>query len=381
MHSDKNTFDNILVFNHDLKMYPPILSVIASLVKGGKSVAVLGYCSDPRIIDEITVKGVTFVEVIRNRLNDNQVVKLVKLIVYQRRVSAYLQHAALPNTLFWIFGNENVWLLSSLVARYRTLVYLLEVPQLTISSRYRILAPFANYGKVMRSAKKVVCCEYNRAHITKSYFGLSELPTVIPNKPEIGENVLVVAASSDLDKETRKILLYQGIFNFPERRLEALCQSIGYLSDDYLVVLMGPDNAYKLKLKEMYESERVKFVSFISPPNHLQITSGAFIGFLTYFAKVGDINSCLNTLYCAPNKIFEYTKYGVPMISNDVPALRSMFDSYGAGICIEDLSARGIADAVERISLDYAGFRKGAYRLYESVNFGALIDSVSLPER
>lgn len=380
MSSEKVTFDNILVFNHDLKRYPPILSVVASLIKSGRSIAVLGYCSDPRIIDEITIKGGTFIEVIQNRIDDSRFAKFLKLIIYRRKVNTNLKNMALPNTLVWIFGNENVWLLSSLVARYTTLIYLLEAPKLAISARYRVLSPLANYGKVMRSAKKIVCCEYNRAHITKSYFGLSKLPFVIPNKPEIYEDVLRDVAPPEFTNGSRKVLLYQGIFNFPERKLEAFCQSIAYLPDDYVVVLMGPDSAYKQQLRREFESKRVKFVDFIAPPSHLQITSGAFIGFLTYFSTEGNIESCLNTLYCAPNKIFEYARYGVPMISNDVPALQSMFDRHGAGICVADLSARAIAAAVERISVDYAVFKSGAYRLYDSVNFRNLVDLVSLPD-
>ena len=48
----------------------------------------------------------------------------------------------------------------------------------------------------------------------------------------------------------------------------------------------------------------------------------ASIGVLSYFPRSGSIGRTLNPLYCAPNKIFEYSKYGIPMISNDVPALR-----------------------------------------------------------
>jgi glycosyltransferase involved in cell wall biosynthesis len=377
MNGSEDAFDNILIFNHDIKLYPPILSVVESLVSNGQSVVVVGFCSDQALITALNSKGAKYVEVIRNYHNDNAAQKLCKLFSYKRRVSTYVRKVASPATLLWIFGNENVWLLHSLVAKYKTVVYLFEVPELKISRRYRVFAPFANYADLMRSAYKVICCEYNRAHITKAYFGLKELPTVIPNKPEVADDVAVDLSLAGLSNETRKILLYQGIFNFPERSLEAFCESIAYLPDDYIVVLMGPESAYKQYLKATYQSERVKFVSFISPPRHLCITSGSYIGFLNYFSPQGDIGACLNTLYCAPNKIFEYSKFGVPMIGNDVPALRVMLDGYGSGICVDHLTAQGIADAVKRISADYGRFKENSYKLYDSVNYPALIASVS----
>ena len=373
----ENNLDNVLLFNHDIKLYPPILSVVGCLIKAGQSVAVVGYCSDPDIIVSLKSNGATYIEVICNSSNENAVKKLCKLFIYQRKVKSYIRNAASPDTLFWIFGNENVWILHSLVAHYKSIIYLFEVPQFKISLRYRLLAPFVNYANLMRSAFKVVCCEYNRAHITKAFFGLKELPTVIPNKPEIADFIPVNLSLAGLANETRKILLYQGIFNFPERSLEAFCESVDYLPDEYIVVLMGPESAYRKHLMEQFQSERVKFISFISPPHHLSVTSGSYIGFLNYFSPQGDIEACLNTLYCAPNKIFEYSKYGIPMIGNDVPALRFLLDECESGICLTDLTAQGIADAVMRISDDYDRFKVNSLKLYDSVNFPALIASIS----
>lgn len=369
--------DNILVFNHDIRMYPPILSVIERLLASGQSVVLAGYCSDAGLVASLEKKGVVYEEVIRNRLADNPLLKLTKLFSYRRKVKSLTARSASRDTLLWIFGNENVWVLHSLVARHKTVIYLFEVPQFTISARYKLLTAFADYGELMRSAYKVVCCEYNRAHITRSFFGLEELPVVIPNKPEIAGNVHFNLSSTALATETRKVLLYQGIFNFPERRLEALCESISYLPDDYVVVLMGPDSEYKNRLRSAYESERVRFVAFISPPYHLSITSGAFIGFLNYFSIPGDLNAGLNTLYCAPNKVFEYSKFGVPMIGNDGPALRAILEGNNAGVCVEGMSPRAIAEAVQAIGNDYSSYQEGSRRLYESVDFGGLIDSIA----
>jgi glycosyltransferase involved in cell wall biosynthesis len=368
--------NNILIFNHDLKMYPPILSIINILIELNRSVCVVGYCSDKKIISNLENQGVKYFEVIINDTKDYSILKLIKLFFYRRKVFTFLQSLASADTFVWVFGNQNIWLLSRAIAKYKSIIYLFEIPELSISGRYRILSPIISYKQVMNSAYKVVCSEYNRAHITKAYFGLKTLPAIIPNKPTFSLNEICDPFEKLFANDSRKIILYQGIFNFPERRLEELCQSINYLSDEYIIVIMGPDCECKSLMQSRYESKRVFFLPFVSPPLHLQITKRAFIGFLSYFAHPGLIESCLNTLYCAPNKIYEYSKFDVPMIANDTPAIKYLFNIHGSGICIEDFTAQGIAKAVESISKNYDSYSLGSRNLYDSVDMRGLIENL-----
>lgn len=76
---------------------------------------------------------------------------------------------------------------------------------------------------------------------------------------------------------------------------------------------MGRGSDYYDDLRSRYASERVLFVPFIRPPHHLQVTRLASIGVLSYFPDPSSLAAVINPLYCAPNKIFEYARYGVPM--------------------------------------------------------------------
>lgn len=367
---------HIIVFNHDLKMYPPILSIIYSLLRLGDSVCYVGCCSDEGISARLRAAGVDVYEAIENRVDDNAFVKVFKLLLFRRRVNAYLSKVASANTLVWVLGNENSWILHKIVYKYRSVLYLFEFPRLSVNARYRLLAPTVNYRKLMRAAYRVVCSEYNRAHITQAYFGLARVPDVVPNKPAIPLDGGAQVSRAVWEGDRRKVVLYQGIFNWPERRLEELCESAAYLSEQYVIVAIGPESEYKKQLKGRYESKDVQFLSFMPPPSHLVITSTASIGFISYFPEPGSIESCLNTLYCAPNKIYEYSRFGIPMIANDVPAIAHLFNKFGAGICVRDFSPLGIAQAIREIEANYESFSAGALRLYASVDFDALISEI-----
>lgn len=367
---------HILVFNHDLKMYPPILSVIYSLLRLGGSVCFVGYCSDDHITSRLRAAGVDVYQAIENRVDDNAFVKVFKLLLFRRRVNAYLSRVASTKSFVWILGNENSWILHKIVYKYRSILYLFEFPQLSVNTRYRLLAPTVNYRKLMRAAYRVVCSEYNRAHITQAYFGLTRFPEVVPNKPAIPLDGGAEFPTTVWEDDGRKVILYQGIFNWPERRLEELCESAAYLSEQYLILAIGPESEYKKQLKGRYESKDVQFLGFLPPPSHLVITSKASIGFISYFPEPGSIESCLNTLYCAPNKIYEYSRFGIPMIANDVPAIAHLFDKFGAGVCVRDFSPQGIAQAIREIEANYEAFRAGALRLYASVDFDDLIGEI-----
>ena len=184
-----------------------------------------------------------------------------------------------------------------------------------------------NLSKLFNNAKAVIECEYNRAFIAQAWFGLKKLPHVIPNKPYMerkGERKKRYQVINDkycasiVEKiKDKKIILYQGIID-QERPLEPFARAIEKMGTDYAFVVMS-GNLDGLK----YRGSNTYFLPFIIPPYHLEITSWAYIGILIYKPVRGATTSPLNAVYCAPNKLYEYAMYGIPMIGNNVPGLKS----------------------------------------------------------
>ena len=362
----------IIVFEHDIQKYPPILSVIYFLLERNKKVYIISCCYDQSLIDDINLKGGVFYNIIDNDVYSNSLIKLIRLYKFKNKTNKIIASIDEENVdKVWLFGETSIWLFGHLFFTYKCVAYLFEVPNFSVSTRYRLLSPTLNYQKVLQAADKVVCCEYNRAHITKSYFDLNQLPIVIPNKPL---ELTIARLEMDLPPQliNKKIILYQGIFNYPERKMDDLCDAVQELDEEFVVCLMGSDNDYKNRLKEKYaSSERIIFLPYIPAPHHLNITKLAYIGFLSYYAESGNIKNSLNTLYCAPNKTFEYSRYSIPMLSNDVPALTSLFDKYNAGKSTT-LLKNDITDAIMEIDSNYESYSIGSKIFYDSVNLREL---------
>ena len=166
-----------------------------------------------------------------------------------------------------------------------------------------------------------------------------------------------------------------------ERRLEEFCEAVRSMPPEYVLVAMGRGSDYYDDLRSRYASERVLFVPFIRPPHHLQVTRLASIGVLSYFPDPSSLAAVINPLYCAPNKIFEYARYGVPMISNDIPGLYYLFMQYGCGEVVPSpMSPAAIRHTIEHIYDHYDRYSACAKAYYNSVDIKRLINEV-LEER
>ena len=179
----------------------------------------------------------------------------------------------------------------------------------------------------------------------------------------------------------KRVILYQGVFLSCERRLEEFCEAVRSMPSEYVLVAMGRGSDYYDDLRSRYASERVLFVPFIRPPHHLQVTRLASIGVLSYFPDPSSLAAVINPLYCAPNKIFEYARYGVPMISNDIPGLYYLFMQYGCGEVVPSpMSPAAIRHTIEHIYDHYDRYSACAKAYYNSVDIKRLINEV-LEER
>lgn len=216
--------------------------------------------------------------------------------------------------------------------------------------------------KIIKKAKAVICCETNRATIMKARYGLNNLPFVIPNKAyelPLSQNIELQQRLEPY--KGKKILIYQGIIA-ADRPIAIIAKALAKISDNkiFLFVVGQSTPQQEEELKKIYKNTICW--GYIPAPEHLQITSVSSIGIANYD------KSSENNLYCAPNKIYEYGRFGLPMIVSTNPGLVQTVGKFKAGLCIDFSKEEIIINAINEIFSNYKAYSEAAYKLYTTTN-------------
>jgi glycosyltransferase involved in cell wall biosynthesis len=175
-------------------------------------------------------------------------------------------------------------------------------------------------------------------------YGVRE-PEVIYNSDGIG----AVGASPDRAEFLRHFdaadgfkVLYQGNIDF-RRNLDSLVLAFEELGGEARLFLLG-GGPFEVELKKICTQHGLTNVHFgrsVSQKQLVGYTSHADLGMIPYVAS-----GSLNTLYCTPNKLFEYIEAGVPICASDLPELRNIVRGRGIGDVYEMSTPRSIARAI-----------------------------------
>lgn len=375
-----------IILKEDIMHYPPVLTILRILPQLGVKPIHIGVYSDIEGRKKFEEDNVEFWPTLKYNGGANLITKLKQQLKFKSQVKKYLEDARITDEdRVWIIQSETIVLLSDIVGKYKTILHFFEHVEPILNWKYRLLNPSYDLSSVVSKADKIVCCEYNRAQILKGMLQLKELPIILPNKVIVNDNELteIPLDIKDLFESVynkvsnKKVILYQGIFLDGERKLEEFCEAVCSLPDDYAFIAMGKGSEMYDRLKKQYESDRILFIPFIRPPYHLLITKLASIGVLSYFPRKGAIALTLNPLYCAPNKIFEYAKFGIPMISNDIPVLKYTYLEYGCGECIPyPMRTDQIVSVIRKVMDSLPSYRQGALNYFESVDVKSIINII-----
>lgn len=205
--------------------------------------------------------------------------------------------------------------------------------------------------RAIKEADLVICANKERAGIMKEHFRLNDLPLVIRNISQLPS--IVDSNSKDYENATDAFfklpgitLVYAGVLT-AARKIEALIEIAEKEKNTKLLIIgNGP---YKSDLEQRARKslgERVLFTGGI-PYTYLSILlSKCDIGYLFYPTDI------LNNIYCAPNKIYEYSSVRLPMIANDNPTVKKILMDSGIGVASDDLLY-----AYRTVAKDLEGFK------------------------
>lgn len=289
--------------------------------------------------------------------------KISRILKYQTpfHKDAYNLIETTPHDLLWIIHEETAFEFRKILVGKKYIV-----SQYELNDHRRDFLD--QLRPVLANAKEILVPEYNRACILRVWLGLDKTPTVIPNKPLAHPRNRNIPNAFQEQLKGKKIILYQGYIQ-RTRNINTICEAVKEMSD-YCVVLMGKgDNAYINELKHNYP--QIVHIEFIAPPEHLYVTSWAHIAIVKYDFVY------LNAIYCAPNKTWEYTGFGIPVLCHNIPGLEYTIGAYKAGVCTDLDNMDSVKDAIKKIDSNYDYYTQNAFTFFDSCNIDSELHTVA----
>ena len=208
--------------------------------------------------------------------------------------------------------------------------------------RYKGLKRFM-WGRIQQFALKyceyVIHAETHRAEYFKNSYNLPERQiVVIGNYPRLNQMTMKM----EIRKPIR--FIYLGIIS-KGRHYEDVVLAFSKLKMEYRLDIIGPGpRNYIQKITNLVKSSN--YIQTLPPIRNEEVYS-----FLEHY-DVGLAfyeNTNLNNYYCAPNKIYDYIRAGLPVISNNYPGLVDVIEKNRIGVCVAEVTAESISKAIDSI--------------------------------
>lgn len=365
---------------NNVAVFPPVINLLDNLINNGHKVNFIGRglnALPKRITDSPNYNGI---EVRKSDYKRSPFVikRFIDRCLLERKTRKAVIEQMRHSDVLWTTSYNTVKTLQEVCVQYKNVMQFMELADKGYTFNKITQFPLDEYA---RKTWKIVVAEKNRAYIEKAIWGLNKLPEILPNKPyylETGEITEDMTRPLDIIKsEKRKIILYLGGI-WPDRNLKPFASAIKKMNDEYCLYIIGKPYGVSSEehLKELINNYGVNYLGGFNPPKHLEFIKYAHIGMLSYTSVVGDSISSLNALYCAPNKIYEYAAFGVPMIGNDLLGLRQPFKEYGIGECCDDTDPLSVESCIQQIETNYNMMKQNCKKFFDDTDLDKIVESI-----
>lgn len=341
------------IIKSELHYFPPCMSQIRMLKKLGLDIVVIYGSSNQSALNVLKDDNIPYICIGEQRGKYKGKLDKVNNWLYFRKQFKIFSKKIQKDAFLWFGNAESALPLVGLIKNE----YCISFLELMDEFRLKIFM----FKPLVKKAKFITVCEETRGILMKFWWKLNYMPYVFPNKPfnldrQHNQRGKIIQSQTAIDQiKNKDFIIYQGIFqNFSY--LSEIAKALNQLNSNLYLVLMGidRDNIYD-KVKNIYN--KTIYIPSIPAPHHLEITSHAKLGIAFY-----DMSS-LNKIFCAPNKIYEYSGFGIPIICNEVMGLKNTVGRFNAGKCI-DLNSKNIMFAIKEILDNYEVYSQNAENFY-----------------
>lgn len=158
------------------------------------------------------------------------------------------------------------------------------------------------------------------------------------------------------------VFLYQGAL-MRGRGIDLLLKTFSRVRGDKHIVFMGY-GSYEQKIKEFAASHaNIHFHEAVSPDEVLRYTAGADVGICLIE------NTCLSYYYSLPNKLYEYTLAGMPVIVSQFPEMARLVRQFGNGwdTVVQEEHILSLVDQIDPPSIEAK--KRNAIKARESIGW------------
>lgn len=340
---------------------PPIEMIAFNLRDLGHKVKVISYCSQESTRARYLEENIEVISLTNADWPQKNVLKTFEAIKFSHFLDKIIQKE--KTDVYWIINPDIIPLLRLNKLKGDLILHTLEL--------YDKSPRYLKYVKqVEDKGGLIIVPEKTRAYVLKALVCLKRLPYVVHNKPyhHPRQRNLICNYADLLPKEIltgkKELVLYQGhIVKY--RPVLEIAQAIKNHKKQYLFVAMGKGDA---EYVEEIQIAGGVHINHIPSPHHLNLTSWAKIGVMSY-----NVIS-LNTLFCAPNKIFEFSGFGIPTISSYHPN----FDRNDFPFCrtIKKWDKYSIATEIDTIIDNYEHMSESSTKYFEGINTKTEISTI-----
>lgn len=367
-----------IILKQKLETLPPIINLIDCLIDLNINVNLV--CTGLAQKNHDRYDEHVHIEIIDIPTYKFRPAKIFSIHSFRRRLYQYIDTNRIgqgKDSIIWIASAEAAMAVGRRIANFNFVFQIHELYDKVYHYRY-------NNGFYFRNSVMNICPEFNRAAIFRYWYQLTKSPSVLVNAPykhprnrnlRISDPII----ASKIDKlSAKKLILYMGMIAF-DRDISILFEKIHQLSDEYHLILLGRIEGDKKKfLDDISKFDKVTYLGEMNSPAHLEVASHAYIGVLSYSFLD------LNNLFCAPNKIWEYAGFAIPMLSNDIPGLVNLLYKYNCGYSanFEDRLNNEIVQKIETIDENYSELSLNTKKMYDDYNYKEqlliLLEEISL---
>lgn len=227
----------------------------------------------------------------------------------------------------------------------------------------RMIAAWAEHEReYIRTVDRVVTVSPAIARTLQTRYRLDREPTVVINSPQLvtaADDIVDIRATIGLADGVPLMVYSGGITR--ARGVETAIEALALLPGAHLGVVCVPSTMTKPvgELRVLAESlaveDRVHYLDPVAPHDVSRFLRTADVGLIPILRYPSHEMAL-------PNKVFEYTFAGVPVVTSDMPTLEEFVGRTGIGEVFEAENPDDLAAKVSRILADPAPYREQAAR-------------------